>query len=171
MAKRVTFSVAAWTPAAPSAVYGLVVDGATWPTWTPIGGFALEREGRHGGESEGAIRVFKTGTIRSREELVELRANKGLAYVARSGLPIRAHRAEITLTPHDGGTTIEWREDFEPTLPGTGRLLGWFLRHFIRRCADGLAARAATTDSTGASPRAPGGVPPRSSPGDRAVGP
>ena len=143
MPKRISFSVPAWSPAQPAAVYGLVADGATWPAWTPIGAFTLEREGRSGGESVGAIRVFRTGTVRSREELVEVRANEALSYVALSGLPIRAHRAEITLTPHDGGTTIDWREGFEPTLPGTGRLLGWFLHRFVRRCADGLAASAA----------------------------
>jgi len=152
MAKRITFSSTAWTPAPPSAVYRLVADGATWPSWTPIGSFELEREGTAGGESLGAVRVFKTGTVRSREELVELTPDRTLSYVSRSGLPLRAHRAEISLTPARGGTTIDWSEDFEPKLPGTGGLLRFFLRRFVQRCAEGLAvasARPASAPSAG----------------------
>src|SRR5262249_44655094 len=51
MGKRVTFSVSAWSSAPPGVVYDLLRDGATWPVWSPLGSFRLEREGRDGGES------------------------------------------------------------------------------------------------------------------------
>ena len=52
----------------------------------------------------------------------------------------------MTLAGRDGGTAIGWREDFRARVPGTGWLIGRSLRRFVQRCADGLAARAASRD-------------------------
>ncbi|MGE5131938.1 MAG: SRPBCC family protein [Gemmatimonadota bacterium] len=142
MTRRITFAVRAWSPAPPPVVYRLLSDGASWPSWSPIGSFQLEREGAAGGESEGAIRVFGRGGLSSRELLVELRPGESIAYELLSGLPLRGHRAEVELLPQDGGTAIVWHEAFEPALPGSGWLLHAFLRWFMQRCASGLAARA-----------------------------
>jgi hypothetical protein len=142
MGKRVTFSVSAWSAAPPGPVYDPLRVGATWPQWSPIGSFRLEREGRDGGESLGAIRVFTTCTLRSREELVGLEPGRSLSYTSLSGLPIRDHRADVELSERDGGTVITWREDFRVRRPGAGWLLERFLRAFVRRCADGLARHA-----------------------------
>jgi hypothetical protein len=143
MGKRVTFTVSAWSAAPSAVVYDLLRSGATWPQWSPIGSFRLEREGRDGGESLGAIRVFTTAGVRSREELVGLEPGRSFSYSALSGLPIRDHRADVALTESDGGTAIRWREDFRVKIPGTGWQYERFLRWFVQRCADGLARRAA----------------------------
>jgi hypothetical protein len=149
MSRRVIFSVRAQTPAAPDVVYRLLADGASWPGWSPLGSFRLEREGPGGGESVGAIRVFTTAGLRNREELLELRPAERLSYTSLSGLPIRAHRADVELTGRDGGTAISWREEFVPWLPGSGPVLRWLLRWFVQRCADGLAAGAAGAAEAG----------------------
>ena len=146
MGKRVTFTVSAWSAAPPAVVYDLLGSGATWPEWSPIGSFRLEREGRDGGESLGAIRVFTTAGVRSREELVGFEPGRSFSYSSLSGLPIRDHRADVTLAERDGGTAIGWREDFRARVPGTGWLIGRSLRRFVQRCADGLAARAGRRD-------------------------
>jgi hypothetical protein len=143
MSRRVTFTVSAWSAASPGAVYHLLCSGATWPQWSPLGSFRLEREGRDGGESLGAIRVFTTAGVRSREELVGFEPGRSFSYAALSGLPIRDHRADVTLAERDGGTAVAWREDFRAKIPGTGWLYGRFLRRFVQRCADGLASHAA----------------------------
>ena len=90
--------------------------------------------------------MFTTGTVHSREELVGFEPGRSFSYVALSGLPIRDHRADVTLAERDGGTAIGWREDFRVKLPGTGWLQEWFLRRFVRRCADGLARHATRLD-------------------------
>jgi hypothetical protein len=144
MSKRVTFSVSAWSAAPPGVVYDLLRDGATWPVWSPLGSFRLEREGRDGGESLGAIRVFRTATVSSHEEIVGFEPGRSFSYSALSGMPIRSHRADVELTGRDGGTAITWREDFVATRPGTAWLIGRFLRGFVQRCADGLARHAAS---------------------------
>jgi hypothetical protein len=133
----------AWSPASPAAVYRLLRAGETWPDWSPIDGFELEHEGAEGGESLGAIRVFRTGRTRSREEIVELVPDRRFSYALLSGLPLRGYRADVDLEPHDGGTTIRWRSHFRAKLPGTGFLFRRFLGGFIQRCVDGLAACAA----------------------------
>jgi len=152
MARKITFAVRAWSPAPPLAVYRLLSDGATWPSWSPIGSFRLEREGEAGGESEGAIRVFGRGGLSSRELLVELRPGESIAYESLSGLPVRAHRAQVELVPQGGGTAIVWHEAFEPALPGSGWLLHRFLRWFMQRCASGLASRAGAHGQAAAGP-------------------
>jgi len=144
MSRRVTFTVSAWSAARPGAVYELLCSGATWPQWSPIGSFRLEREGRDGGESLDAIRVFTTAGVHSREELVGFEPGRSFSYAALSGLPIRDHRADVTLAERDGGTAIAWREDFRVKVPGTGWMYEWFLRRFVQRCADGLARHAAS---------------------------
>jgi hypothetical protein len=136
-------SVRAWTPASPAEVYRLLRDGATWPVWSPLDSFELEREGREGGESLGAHRIFRTGRSTSREEIVELRPDRRLSYALLSGLPLRDYRADVDLEPRDGGTAIHWHSRFHPLYPGTGILFRLTLGKFIKRCANGLADYAA----------------------------
>ncbi len=143
MGTRVTFEVTATSRATPAQVYALLRSGATWPSWSPIGAFALARPDGDGGEGIGAVRLFTTGGVRSREEIVELTPDTSIGYRAIAGLPIRDHRADVRLAPNDRGTTITWREDFRAKVPGTAGALGWFLRRFVQQCADGLAAHAA----------------------------
>ena len=144
MGRKVTFTVSAWSAAPPAVVYDLLCQGATWPQWSPIGSFRLEREGRDGGESLDAIRVFTTATVHSREELVGFEPGRSFSYSALSGLPIRDHRADVTLAESDGGTAISWREGFQVKIPGTAWQYKLFLRWFVQRCADGLARHAAS---------------------------
>jgi hypothetical protein len=142
VSRRIIFAVRAWTPAQAAAVYHLLQDGATWPSWSPIGSYRLEREGKEGGDGEGAIRVFTTSGVRTREEVLGLQPGRAFTYAQLTGLPIRAHRATVELEHQDGGTGITWHEAFEPVIPGTGWLLRWFLHGFVQRCADGLAEAA-----------------------------
>src|SRR5271167_3861780 len=99
MGKHVSFSVEARSAASPAAIYALLSDGATWPTWSPFQAFELEREGEAGGESKGAIRVFTSGRIKNREEVTELSPERLFGYTSLSGLPIRNHQARVRLEP------------------------------------------------------------------------
>jgi hypothetical protein len=152
MTRHCDFSVQARTSAPPSTVYRLLRDGATWPRWSPIDSFTLEREGSEGGESLGAIRVFRTGTVHSRELLVELDVDRRLSYTALSGLPLRDHRADVDLTGLADGTQITWREQFTARVPGMGWLLKRLLRRFVQRCVAGLALGAASAPADSHQP-------------------
>jgi len=58
-------------------------------------------------------------------------------------MPLRGYRAEVTLTPGDGGgTEIRWHSEFEPKVPGIGRLYQRILSRFMADAVKRLAAAA-----------------------------
>lgn len=136
----------AHTPASPAAVHSLLRDGSTWPEWGTVETFALERPGTEGGETVGAIRNFRTGRYLMREQVVEIVPDRRFSYALLAGLPLRDYRADIDLTPADGGTDIHWHTTFRAKVPGMGWLYRRALQRITERFAQGLADRA-TTDS------------------------
>ncbi|EOD62550.1 hypothetical protein H480_39885 [Amycolatopsis vancoresmycina DSM 44592] len=128
--------------ASPDAVYALLRDGASWPTWSPLGSFELVHEGADEPEGLGAIRLFKTGGVRSYEKIVALEPGRRFGYALEHGLPLRDYVAYVDLAPRDGGTDIHWHSTFTPKIPGTGWFYRWFLGSFVKRVAAGLAATA-----------------------------
>lgn len=136
----------ATTSASADIVYALLRDGASWPEWSPLGSFELERAAEDEPEGLGAIRVFRTGRVTNREEIVELVPGRRFSYKLLSGLAISGYRADVDLEPTEGGTVIRWRSSFDPKLPGTGWLYRRQLSRFIERTVRGLAAQAAAID-------------------------
>lgn len=124
-----------------SQVYRLVRDGSTYPVWGSWDAFELEKPGEDGEpEGVGAIRVLRTGRIRSRERIVELVPDRRLSYDLVSGLAMRDYHAHIELTPTATGTTIRWHSSFRAKVPGTG----WLYRRTLQRVlTDACAALAA----------------------------
>src|SRR5215210_2273108 len=53
----------ATTSADPATVYALLRDGASWPSWSPIESFELERPGADEPEGVGAVRVLRAGRL------------------------------------------------------------------------------------------------------------
>jgi len=138
---------AATTSASPAAVYALLADGSTWPSWSPIGSSELLEPGDGTPEGLGAVRLFTTGRHKSRERVVVCEPGARFSYVLEKGLPLRDYRAVITLTPADdgSGTSIAWRSTFRAKVPGTGWVYRRALDQFIGQTVDGLA-QAATRD-------------------------
>ena len=112
----------ATTSADPATVYALLRDGASWPSWSPIDAFELERHGESEPEGVGAVRVLRSGRVTGRDTIVELVPDRRLSYTHTSSLPVRDYRGDIDLTPVAGGTEIHWATSFEPKYPGTGGL-------------------------------------------------
>ncbi|NDL56968.1 SRPBCC family protein [Phytoactinopolyspora sp. XMNu-373] len=139
--------VSATTTASADTTYALLADGTSWPTWSPIESFELSRAGDDGGETVGAVRVFRTGKVRSSEQIIDLVPGKRLSYVLVDGLAIRDYRADVELSEgQDGTTTINWSSSFRPKIPGLGGLYRRTLTTFIQRCATGLAEHAAAIE-------------------------
>ena len=136
---KVMFTVVSSSKAPPRAVFALLADAATWPEWSPIGSFEPERAAPDGGVGVGAIRRFRTVRTISREEVTEVEPDRRFAYRQLSGIPISDHQAVVELEALPDGTRISWTEQFRTHVPG----VRWFLRFFVRRCADGLAEHAA----------------------------
>lgn len=130
------------TPAAAQGVYALLRDGASWPAWTPIDSFQLERAGTPDGI--GAIWIFGKGRVTGRDQIAEMIPGRRFGYRHLSGLPVRDYRGVVELEPTEQGTRIGWHISFRPVIFGTGWLLRWAINRFARQCADGLAGYAQT---------------------------
>jgi uncharacterized protein YndB with AHSA1/START domain len=125
-------------PAGTADVWRLLGDSSTWPSWTAIEAFELERPGTQE-DGTGEIRVFTTGRYVVREEIVERDAERRLSYALLSGLPLEDYRADIDLTPTDGGTELRWHTTFRPKLPGSGWVFRRALASRTQAFVDGLA--------------------------------
>ncbi len=135
----------ATTTADPHTVYALLRDGASYPAWSPIESFELEKEGDGEPEGVGAVRIFRSGKVTGRDTIAELVPDRRLAYTHVSSLPVKNYRASVDLTPVDGGTEIRWVSEFEPKIPGTGKLMRKGLDSFIAGMTEGLAEHASKT--------------------------
>jgi hypothetical protein len=143
--RRRHIDVTAHSQATPDIVFPLLADGSTWPRWSPIESFELEREGDPTPEGPGAIRVFRRGRTTGRDQIVDVAPDRHFRYVSLSGVPVRDYGAEVELEIVTGGTEIRWHASFFPKMPGTGWLLERGLRRFLGQCARGLAAHADTS--------------------------
>jgi hypothetical protein len=141
--RRINIDISAHSRAAPGAVFALLADGASWPAWSPIESFELERPGVPPPEGVGAIRVFRKGRTTGRDQIVEIVPDRRLSYVSLSGPPVRDYRADVDLDGTGEGTTIRWRASFSPKIFGTGWVLQRSLQRFLEQCASGLAEYAA----------------------------
>jgi hypothetical protein len=141
--RRQLIDITTSSAAGPAAVYELLTNGATWPVWSPIDSFELEKEGAAQPEGIGAVRVFRRGRTVGRDTIVELVGDRRFGYTHVSKLPIKDYRADVDLEPDGGGTRIRWRASFTPTVPGMGPLLRRALGRFLRQSAQGLADHAA----------------------------
>lgn len=140
------YAVTSHSGAQPDAVYAALTRAATWPLWSPIDAAEIADGGDPEGQQEvGDIRVFHTGRAVSREEIVELIADRRFVYENVSGT-FRFYRGAVELAAaSQGGTDITWSGSFDPKLRFSGRFWRWYLTRFMQRMADGLAAYAGDT--------------------------
>jgi hypothetical protein len=142
----------ATTAVDPDRVYQLLREGATWPSWSPIDSFELERAGAGEPEGVGAVRILRTGRYRMREEIVELVPARRFSYALLDGLPVRDYRADVDLERGEEGTLITWQASFAPKIPGTGWIIRRRLAGIMERFVQGLAQHAAEGDAHSMAP-------------------
>ena len=133
--------------AGPEAVFALLGNSATWPDWTPVDSFELIEAGDADGLGE--VRLFRTGNVRVREEIVERVPGRRLTYELRAGLAVKDYRAEIDVEPTEEGCEVRWHTTFRAKVPGSGWMYRRALDKMTRQFVDGLADRAEGLDPTG----------------------
>ena len=136
----------ATTTADPATVYGLLRDGAGWPTWSPIDSFELERPGAERARGRGRRPgVPQRARDRARRDR---RAGRRIA-ASRTRTP-RASRSATTAARSISQPTSEAEprsagcRRSTPKVPGTGPLLRRALDGFVAKLAHGLADHAAS---------------------------
>lgn len=128
-------------------VWPLVGEARRWKDWSFLTRSDLEREGDPAPDGVGAVRRFTALGVGSREEVLEWQPPLHLTYGLLSGFPVRNYRADVDLTPSDGGTTLTWSVKFNPRVAGTGAVMWVILRILIFRFARG-ACRFADRQET-----------------------
>lgn len=151
-AKRITVRYTRECKAAPSTVFALLRDSSTYPAWSQIRGYAMERPGFHESHGVGEIRVFTSRLpITVREEIVEVIPNHSVAYILISGLPMREYRGKTTLDVlANGRTRITWQSSF-CGMYGTGWIMRLFMSWVLKNLTSSLA-RAAESESFSPKP-------------------
>ena len=130
-------------PAPPAAVFAALLDRSTWPAWSGHDAFEPVRPGAAGPYDVGSVGLLRSGRRVMREEIVEVVADRRIAYTLLAGLPLRGYRAGFDLTPVRDGTEVRWRSSFDAP-PGFGWIYVAALRRFTLRLLDGLARRVVT---------------------------
>jgi Polyketide cyclase / dehydrase and lipid transport len=140
------YDVTAESTAPPSAVWALLLDPRSWPTWTPIDALEadesqdLSPDGRDG---VGATRAFRTGDVVTRERITALEPERRFAYEGVENPYMSDYHAAVELGAlPGGGTRISWHGTY--TVPAEMReFYQGFLQGFMQDMANGLAAQAA----------------------------
>jgi hypothetical protein len=106
------------TNALPQAVWRLVADADSycrWGIWSESGwvGSSPAPPG-----SPGSVRRMRYRRTRLVEQVLEVDEGSRMTYTVVRGIPVRNYRAEVTLTPSDGGTHVKWAADWDDTFLG-----------------------------------------------------
>ncbi len=142
-----SYSVSARSAAPPERVFEILADGARWSEWAGpiIMASWWDREGDPPPGGVGAIRRLGAKQFASSEEIVAYDPPHHLAYTILSGQPVRGYRADVRLSPDNGGTRITWSGTFEPLIPGTGPVIRWWFTQLVGGFARRLAEHAERT--------------------------
>lgn len=142
MAKHV-IDAEARSAASPEEVFALLAEGRRWLDWGAWTDYDLESPGEGPPEGVGAVRVLTSRafgrTVVSRERVLEFDPGHRYAYALLSGLPLRAYRGRVDLTPDGDGTIIRWHSEFDGAAGGSG----WFYRRVLARFIADAARRLA----------------------------
>ena len=131
------FSVNSRSQASPGAVYALLIQPGTWPSWSPLDSAEAEGGGDPASPQRvGDIRIFYAGRSAYRERITELIPGQCFSYETASG-PFRSYRAVVQLAEASlGGTDITWSATFEPRVPLSDPFWRWYLTRYMQRMAD-----------------------------------
>ena len=140
-------TVSSSTPiAAPQEVaWEVMTDHQLYARWTPSSRVDLEIEGSPDRNGVGAIRVFQSGPISTREEITAFDPPHRMAYrVLKVPLPMRNCRSELVLVADEDGNScqLHWDSWFETVIPLTGGVLRQMMSSAVAKMAAGIAEEA-----------------------------
>jgi hypothetical protein len=141
------YHVSSTTSAPAEVVWGLLIDGRSWPQWSSMLDELVQDRSNgldpRGNDGVGAVRAFRTGRVVTGERLTELVENRRMSYEDAFNHAMKDYRAVVELEPTPaGGTVISWRGTWRMK-PGIGWLMPVVLPRVMQRMADDLAAYAA----------------------------
>jgi hypothetical protein len=137
------------------AVWDLYTDHVSWTRWAGLGTVRLAREGIPSPNGVGCVREISSFGVSVEEEVLSFDAPFRMTYrVVRGGIPMRDHFGEVRFEPHERGTRIVWRCQFESRIPGLGSLFRLMITRLFRNALAGLARERFPAATPRASARA-----------------
>jgi uncharacterized protein YndB with AHSA1/START domain len=109
----------------PETVWAIISDPTQYPQFGPWS--AAGYRNKDGDPQPGTVgNVYWLKSSRrtygryatSVEKILELNEGRSLAYTVVGGIPVKNYRADITLTPVEGGTHIRWAAIWDSTMGG-----------------------------------------------------
>lgn len=143
-ARQFTIEITARSRADAATIFALEADGGRWSQWARplVPQSAWERQGDPPPGGVGAVRLLGLRPLWVREETVAYEQDRRHEYVMRTPMPVRDYRAELVLTPTDGGTDVLWRGSFVERIPGTGPVFRVLVRGLLSVLLKRLLAAA-----------------------------
>lgn len=146
--KRIELVEQSESAASPPEIYALLKNSSTYPDWSMVDSYKMERPGKNESHDIGEIRVLTTGPFVMLEEMTEFDPNRCVAYRLLSGFPLSDYRARTLLEAlPEGGTRILWQSSFYPKYGGTAWFWRFLMRHILRRFVRDLARAAEAGES------------------------
>lgn len=143
MGRRYSFEVNRTSSAPPEALFALESDGPRWAEWgKPL---IVQARWKRPGPGVGAVRELGLWPVLVREETVEYEPGRRHVYTISGAGPIKDYRAEVLLTPADGGGThLRWTGSFTERVRGCGPIMAAGLERVIKLFAAKLVKAAET---------------------------
>lgn len=127
-----------WTRLQKAELVGRLRDTLAWPTWSPMASAVVVQPGIDGPSSPGEIRIFASGSVTGREQVLPNTASTVLRYRLLAGMPLRDYVGEVEIQDLGGWRKIVWRSSFRAAVPFTGWMFSFGLGAFFDRILDGL---------------------------------
>lgn len=122
------------------AVWERYTDHVSWTQWAGLGTVRLDRPGEPPPNGVGSVRVISNAGVKVFEEVVSFDPPHRMTYrVVKGGIPIKDHLGEVCFEPHERGTLVTWRCQFNSRVPGLGAVFQLLITRLFRNALRGLA--------------------------------
>jgi uncharacterized protein YndB with AHSA1/START domain len=136
------FDLRAHVAAPAETVFAVLTDHRGYARISPLRSCTLEREGTPAPNGVGAVRRLVLVGPPLREEVTAFEAPRHFGYRLLSGLPVREHTGEVTLTAAGDATDVLYRIHTVPSFPVPGALWGAMVRPGIQQLLKGVQREA-----------------------------
>ena len=121
-------------------VWDRYTDHVSWTQWAGLGKVRLERPGVPPPNGVGSVRVISNAGVKVFEEVVSFEPPHRMTYrVVKGGIPIKNHIGEVLFEPHERGTLVTWRCQFDSRVPGFGGVFRLLITRLFRNALHGLS--------------------------------
>jgi uncharacterized protein YndB with AHSA1/START domain len=126
-------------------VWDRYTDHVSWTDWAGLGRVSLARAGVPPPNGVGCVRVIASAGVKVHEEVLTFEPPRRMTYrVVKGGIPIKDHAGEVVFEPHERGTLVTWRCQFNSKIPGLGGIFRLLVTRLFRNALAGLARTLGT---------------------------